>query len=173
MSFQGRDFPSVGRKMLKLRPLALQLVHPQDSVLGAQSRAVLVAGRVVGLRGLKVANYAEMIKQAFKDEWWNSPDICSVQDGTQFMHMPERQNPRTFMVNLGKALIKKYKKGMTLGAKDFTQMEYNFSLFFGLAVQLYEATLVADDTPWDRFVGANLNVRGGTGNPISERTPTP
>ena len=30
-------------------------------------------------------------------------------------------------------------------------MEYNFSLFFGLAIQLYEATLVADDTPFDRF----------------------
>ncbi len=161
MSFTGRDFPSVGRKMLKLRPLALQLVHPQDSVLGAQSRAVLAAGHVVGLKGLKVADYATMIKQAFKDEWWNSQDICSIQDGTQFMHMPERQNPRGFLVNLGKALIKKYKIGMALGSNDFSQMEYNFSLFFGLAVQLYEATLVADDTPLDRFLGANLNIRGG------------
>ena len=34
----------------------------------------------------------------------------------------------------------------------FTQMEKNFSLFFGLAVQLYEATLVADQTPFDRFL---------------------
>lgn len=33
-----------------------------------------------------------------------------------------------------------------------TQMELNFSLFFGLAVQLYEATLVADDTRVDRFL---------------------
>jgi cytochrome c peroxidase len=31
-------------------------------------------------------------------------------------------------------------------------MEYNFSLFFGLATQLYMATLVADDTPYDRFM---------------------
>jgi hypothetical protein len=31
-------------------------------------------------------------------------------------------------------------------------MEQNFSLFFGLAVQLYEATLVADQTPFDRFL---------------------
>ena len=97
--------------MLKLRPLALQLVHPQDSVLGAQSRAVLVTGTVAGLRGLKVANYAEMIQQAFKDEWWNSQDICSIQAGTEFMHMPEKQNPRTFKVNLGKALIKKFNRG--------------------------------------------------------------
>jgi len=33
----------------------------------------------------------------------------------------------------------------------FSQMEQNFSLFFGLAVQLYEATLVADQSPFDRF----------------------
>ncbi len=31
-------------------------------------------------------------------------------------------------------------------------MEYNFSLFFGLAVQLYESTLIADDTPYDRYM---------------------
>jgi hypothetical protein len=30
-------------------------------------------------------------------------------------------------------------------------MEANFALFFGLAVQLYEATLVSDDSPYDRF----------------------
>ena len=30
-------------------------------------------------------------------------------------------------------------------------MQYNFALFFGIAVQMYEATLVSDDTPWDRF----------------------
>ena len=38
----------------------------------------------------------------------------------------------------------------------FTQMEANFSLFFGLAVQAYEATLVSDDTPFDRFAEGNL-----------------
>ncbi len=165
MSFQGRDFPSVGRKMLSLRPLALQLVHPQDSVLGNMSRALLIFGKVRGPKGLKVANYAEMVKKAFKDEWWNSQDVCSVDGSTKYMHRPERQNPRTFFANLGKAIITKYKKGMRLGPNDFTQMEYNFSLFFGLAVQLYQSTLVADDTPFDRFAGSTLNVRGD-GNPI-------
>ena len=48
MSFIGRDFPSIGRKMLSLRPLAKQLVHPQDSVLGALSCAYLFHDRVVG-----------------------------------------------------------------------------------------------------------------------------
>jgi cytochrome c peroxidase len=30
--------------------------------------------------------------------------------------------------------------------------EVNFPLFFGLAIQAYEATLIADDTPFDRFL---------------------
>ena len=37
----------------------------------------------------------------------------------------------------------------------FTQMEANFSLFWGLAIQLYEATLVSDQTPFDRFLGGD------------------
>ncbi len=34
----------------------------------------------------------------------------------------------------------------------FTQMEANFSLFWGLAIQLYEATLVSDQTPFDQYL---------------------
>ncbi len=40
-------------------------------------------------------------------------------------------------------------------------MEFNFSLFFGLAVQAYESTLVAADTPFDRFL------RDGASFPLS------
>ncbi|MCY3014456.1 MAG: cytochrome C peroxidase [Planctomycetota bacterium] len=34
----------------------------------------------------------------------------------------------------------------------YTQTEANFSLFFGLAVMMYERTLVSDQTPFDRFM---------------------
>lgn len=34
---------------------------------------------------------------------------------------------------------------------NYSQMEHNFSLFWGLAVQLYEATLVSNDSPFDKF----------------------
>jgi cytochrome c peroxidase len=34
----------------------------------------------------------------------------------------------------------------------FTQMEFNFGLFFGLAVAMYEATLVADHSPFDQWM---------------------
>ena len=49
---------------------------------------------------------------------------------------------------------------------EFTLMEYNFSLFFGLAVQAYRATLVADDTPFDRFLAGGPPLgRGRPGAP--------
>jgi cytochrome c peroxidase len=39
---------------------------------------------------------------------------------------------------------------------QYTLMEWNFSLFFGLALQEYMATLVDGDTPFDRFQKGNL-----------------
>jgi len=35
--------------------------------------------------------------------------------------------------------------------EGFTQMEANFSLFWGLAIQMYESTLVSDDAPYDQW----------------------
>jgi hypothetical protein len=46
---------------------------------------------------------------------------------------------------------------------SYTQMEYNFSLFWGLAVQAYERTLISDDTPYDRFVGSPKPIDRATG----------
>lgn len=39
--------------------------------------------------------------------------------------------------------------GRKAGQLPYTQMEANFSMFFGLAIQMYEATLVSDDSPFD------------------------
>jgi hypothetical protein len=36
-------------------------------------------------------------------------------------------------------------------------MDYNFSLFFGLAIQLYESTLISNDSPFDQFMEGNSN----------------
>jgi cytochrome c peroxidase len=114
MSYRGRTFPQLGRKMLSLTPLGKQLVHPFDSELGALSRAVQQPdGSMTGAKGLK-SNYAQMIKDAFQDKFWNSNQLT---------------------------------------ADGFTQMEANFSLFWGLAIQLYEATLVSDQSPFDQFLG--------------------
>lgn len=47
----------------------------------------------------------------------------------------------------------------------FSQMEANFSMFWGLAVQLYEATLVSDQTPFDRCLGGDGAALGPAGSP--------
>jgi cytochrome c peroxidase len=143
MSADGRPFPEVGRNLTleigrrhravarRLRgviPLGGQLVRPDDSVLGPYSRWPR--------RGLTV-DYEALIRRAFEPRWWASTKLIRVaEDGT------------TSVVTRPDA---------TPGTDEYTLTEYNFSLFFGLAVQAYEATLVSDDTPFDRFLRDSVN----------------
>jgi cytochrome c peroxidase len=111
MAYDGRTWLAAGRRLLPARPLALQTVSPQDSVLGA-------AANPDG-RGLKPdLTYLSLVQAAFQPEYWSSPDLVD---------------------------------GAGAPGTDFTQAEFNFSLFFGLAVQAYESTLVSDDAPFDRL----------------------
>jgi cytochrome c peroxidase len=129
MSCANRPFPKIGKKMISLTPLGKQLVHPNDSVLGPLSSALLDSqGRAVGIPGL-TTNYADMIRAAFLPRYWNSDRIITFPNGVMTIGNP----------------------GAPVGTNEFTQMEANFSLFFGLAIQMYEATLISDDTPFDRF----------------------
>ncbi len=73
MSFNGRTMPDVGKKMVNLRPLGKQFVHPQDSVLGPLSRAT---GAKTGGRGLNVRSYCEMIQAAFQTNGGTIPTPC-------------------------------------------------------------------------------------------------
>ncbi len=104
MSWAGRAFPQLGRKMFSLAPLATQEVHPEDSVLGQYAN--------LNGKGLTGISYPEMIRNAFQKEWWKSEVMTD--DG-------------------------------------FTQMESNFTLFWGLSILLYESTLVSDETPFDAY----------------------
>ncbi|MBW4446035.1 MAG: cytochrome C peroxidase [Spirirestis rafaelensis WJT71-NPBG6] len=112
-----------GKKLLPLRPLGKQLVHPDDSVLGSDSR--------VSQPGLKTATYEKLIEDAFKSEWWKSNRMIQIDEKGQ------------------RNIVKKPDK--SLATNEYTLMEYNFPLFFGLSVQMYEATLVSDNTPFDQF----------------------
>jgi cytochrome c peroxidase len=117
-----------GKKLKQLRPLGTQLVHPEDSVLGSLSRWPQP--------GLKEKSYENMIEDAFKREWWESKQIIKVDaTGTRSFKQPQG----------------------ALATDEFTLMDYNFSLFFGLAIQLYESTLISDDSPFDRFMEGNSN----------------
>ncbi|MEH2425594.1 MAG: cytochrome c peroxidase [Nostoc sp.] len=128
LSIRGTKLPRVlAQKLSRLRPLGKQVVHPQDSVLGADSRWPQP--------GLKDKTYDQLVKDAFKTEWWKSNQLIQV----------DAQGTRTF-VN---------RADNSSQTKEYTLLEYNFSLFFGLAVQLYESTLIANDTPFDRFLEGN------------------
>lgn len=129
MSFKGRTFPELGRKMLSLTtpPLGQQFVHPNDSVLGPLSRASLQSdGTLSGSKGIN-SDYKTMIQAAFPNYLWNS---------SRTVTLPTAAKP---------------------GGESFNQMEANFSLFWGIAIQLYEATLVSDQTPFDRYQAGNQN----------------
>ena len=48
------------------------------------------------------------------------------------------------------------KKKVSVGGKNYTMMQANFPLFWGLSIMLYEATLVSDDTPMDRYLASRV-----------------
>jgi cytochrome c peroxidase len=117
-----------GKKLAAVRPLAKQQVAATDSVLGTMSRWPQ--------KGLDFNRYDQMIKAAFHEQWWRSSKVIRVNpDGSKTL----------FSKNKGECGTSNCE------ANEYSLMQYNFALFFGLAVQLYEATLVSDDTPWDRF----------------------
>jgi cytochrome c peroxidase len=97
MSYDGRTWLQLARKMLGARPLSGQRVATDDSVLGG-----LADPDGNGLRAGQT--YLDLVLAAFHPMW-----------------------------------------------TDNTLAELNFSLFFGLAIQAYEATLVSDQSRFDRF----------------------
>jgi cytochrome c peroxidase len=117
-----------GKKVTRVRPLGNQLVSPTDSLLGSMSRWPQ--------KGLAFNRYDQMIKVAFHEKWWKAKVLIRVnEDGSKTL----------VSKNDGEC------EDGTCGENEYALMQYNFSLFFGIAVQLYEATLVSDDSPWDRF----------------------
>ena len=125
MGSLGRTFYDVGKRLVAARPLAKQKVDRHDSVLAAYRNDDGYDAR--GLEG----TYGKMIEAAFQRTWWRSDKIAIRQpDGsTTIANRPNRR----------------------LLANEYTMKEYNFSLYFGLAVQLYETTLISDDSPVDRY----------------------
>jgi len=127
MSADDRNFHQVGKKLLARVPLANQKIDPTDSVLGILSNA---SGK-----GLKTS-YSALIQQAFQPEWWQfSRHICTAADGSTVTNV----DPTAF-------------ETCPAGTDDYSQMEYNFSLFWGVAIQMYESTLIADQTPFDKYM---------------------
>jgi cytochrome c peroxidase len=138
MSAHGRPFQEVGRRVLDRPALANQKVHSQDSVLGR------LADPRRNVKGL-TQTYRQMIQAAFQPTWWNSLAPVPVDPKAPL----EATNGTTGQVDLAAQL--NASRATRLKPLSWSQMEANFSLYFGLAIQMYEATLVSDQTPFDNF----------------------
>ncbi|HEY6006280.1 MAG TPA: cytochrome c peroxidase [Anaeromyxobacter sp.] len=81
--------------------------------------------------------------------------LVHPQDGVlgALSNAPAKGIDTTYTALIQAAFQDRYWNGGYVGA--FTQMEANFSLFWGLAVQMYETTLVSDVTPFDAFMAGN------------------
>jgi len=130
MSYHGRAWADLGRKMLALVPLARQSVSLTDSVLGP-----LASAGGTGFRS--DATYVELIRASFQPAFWSSRAVVDA-------------NGRVIVAD-----------GDPVRSGEYSQMAYNFGLFFGIAVQAYESTLVSDDTPVDRFLAGDTAALNG------------
>lgn len=103
-----------------------QLARRLGSVRPLASQAVHAQDGVLGTyrhtsgKGLSTT-YSQIIQKAFDSRWWRVPGKYN------------RVNGR-----------------LVADANGFTQQELNFSMFWGIAVMLYESTLRSDDSPFDR-----------------------
>jgi cytochrome c peroxidase len=81
--------------------------------------------------GLTVT-YAQLIQEAFDVAWWDAPAWTTCGQGTERTALPRGENQD--------------------GQECFNLMEANFSLFWGLAIQAYERTLLSGQTRFDTFL---------------------
>jgi cytochrome c peroxidase len=123
MGSVGRTFKDIGKRLAPAEPLSQQKVSTSDSVLERYVDAT-------DGRGLNTT-YRALIEAAFQPAWWQSNLIVSVAGNGSLAFVPRPNRP--------------------LGDNEYTMLEYNFALYFGLSIQLYEMTLISDEAPVDRY----------------------
>jgi cytochrome c peroxidase len=165
-------------------PLANQLVDPTDSVLGPYSNQpgnpapsplcapTAIDARAAGKPGLCLS-YNTLIQNAYFAELWqstnrhlegcytdgdvaNHPNQCSGNRAIPILAADGSVNTdNTADPFDGYVLTIANGRSRPNNTNQFTQMEANFSLFWGLSVNLWVQILVPDDTPFDRCLEAN------------------
>jgi cytochrome c peroxidase len=104
------------------RPLEGQEIHRNDSLFGRHGPKGDL--RDWSGRGLKsYLKYKDLIKKAFHKKYWGATGRYVVTDDGRLR--------RTFL-------------------GGYSHMEQNFSLFWGLSIMLYEATLISDQSRFDQ-----------------------
>jgi cytochrome c peroxidase len=126
MSCRDRTFVKLAKKLIDLKPLATQKIAVDDSVLGA--------GTFVE------PTYRALIQRAFRPAYWSSTLVLNLEpaDALKFKNMDLELSRSPYLARIR-------------GSDQVNPIEANFALFVGVALQLYQATLVSDDTPFDRY----------------------
>ena len=130
MSCKQRLFLDIGRKLLKRPILENQKISVRDSVLGEYKK--------------RRPQYIDLVKKAFRNEWWDTnrlvrfTSLDASRIGSMDLVDPPMFHRREIDVHIPLS-------------------QNNFSLFFGLALQSYMQTLIADDTPLDRYLDGELS----------------
>lgn len=184
MSFLGRNWAKIGKKLLQgdqgnienqgngapqqpgtnrvnaVAPLANQLVAVDDSRLGPFSNqggsvcSALGRPTAVGKPGLCIS-YPDLIRVAFARQFWNRNN----------RHLNGAAGADPFD---GFVLTVANGAANPNNTNQFTQMEANFSAFFGLSVQAYESLTISDDSPWDQVNDLNPFLGQAVGEPADQ-----
>ncbi|HET7883307.1 MAG TPA: cytochrome c peroxidase, partial [Acetobacteraceae bacterium] len=120
MACQNETFAKLARSMMDAHVLQTQPVAATDSVFGSMPIGAIAAGGM----GLTVT-YRQLVEAAFQPAYWQDAHFYSI----------NHVNGEISRVADGKA--------------GYLIDELNFSMFFGLAIDAYERTLVSDKSPFD------------------------
>jgi len=122
------EMSATGRPFVKMGKKMLMLT-PLALQQVASDDSVLGSLSAAPGNGLN-ANYVSMIKAAFLPKWWSSNVVVDANSNILFNGSPQNTD-------------------------EYSQMEYNFSMFWGVAIQMYESTLVSDSSRFDQFMEGN------------------
>jgi cytochrome c peroxidase len=122
------EMSAAGRPFVKMGKKMLMLT-PLALQQVAPDDSVLGSLSAAPANGL-TTNYVSMIKAAFLPKWWSSSVVVDANSNILFNGTPQNTD-------------------------EYSQMEYNFSMFWGVAIQMYESTLVSDSSRFDQFMEGN------------------
>jgi cytochrome c peroxidase len=122
------EMSATGRPFVKMGKKVLSLT-PLVMQQVSPNDSVLGSLSAAPFTGLNT-DYVSMIQAAFQPKWWNSDVV--VDKDSHFLHY-----------------------GRPLNTDEYSQMEYNFSMFWGVAIQMYESTLVSNNSRFDQFMDGN------------------
>jgi cytochrome c peroxidase len=120
MACANETFPALGRSLMGQRVLQTQPVSTADSVFSRMPTGSIATGGV----GLSVT-YRQLVHAAFQPAYWQDAHYYTV-------------DPATGQISR-----------VADATKGYLVDELDFSLFFGMAIDAYERTLISDQSPFD------------------------